>query len=191
MKSFIVFLISIIVFIIAIQNMQIFQKTRDGVRFENYSTLSADSLPPILAGYLSNEGVRYTVYKIPNYVKDLLVHNIEYECVYKNKPKFTVLLISPDIFINKQPSYRAFYDKVYEMSKKYEEDFNLLLLNHDEKKKYILKFDEQGYKGLKEHCADFCIIDPSRDTMFTFSKVSITETNALEAVFQHYSALLH
>lgn len=171
--------------------MQIFQKTRDGVRFENYSTLSADSLPPILAGYLSNEGVRYTVYKIPNYVKDLLVHNIEYECVYKNKPKFTVLLISPDIFINKQPSYRAFYDKVYEMSKKYEEDFNLLLLNHDEKKKYILKFDEQGYKGLKEHCADFCIIDPSRDTMFTFSKVSITETNALEAVFQHYSALLH
>ncbi len=191
MKSFIVFLLSLIVLIITIQNMQIFQKTRDGARFENYSTLSSDSLPPILAGYLANEGARYGLYKIPNYVKDLLVNNIEYEIIYKTKPKFSIILISPEAVISKEPSAKAFYDALYESAKKYENDFNLMVLNHEPDKKYILKFDNQGYKGLKEHCLEFCIIDPSRDTMFAFSRLSLTETNAIEAVLQQYSQLLH
>lgn len=191
MKSFIVFLVSLIILLIAVQNMQMFQQTRDGKRFENYSDVPAATLPPILVKYLANEGARYAVYKIPNYVKDLLLYNDEYITVYKSKPKFSIILISPELFIEKQPSYKSFYDKVYELAKMYENDFNLLVLNLNKDKKYTLKFDEQGYKGLQEHCADFCIIDPSRDTMFSFNRISITETNALEAVFQQYSGLLH
>lgn len=191
MKSFIVFLISLVILIFAVQNMQVFQKTRDGKPFESYKTVSGDTLPPILTRYLANEGVRYSVYTIPNYVDDLFIHNLEYESIYKSKPKFSIILISPDSQIKKDSSIRSFYDKVYEMTKKYENDFNLLVLNHEANKKYILSFDNQGYKGLKEHCAQFCIIDPARKTMFTFNRISITETEALEAVFQQYSGLLH
>lgn len=192
MKSFIVFLLLVIIFIFCMQDMPLFQKTRNGVRFEYYKTVSAENVPPILAKYCVENGVKYSLYKIPNYVKDLLTYNQDFGIVYKSKPKFTIIILSPEDHMKKEPSsYSLFYNRINTLSENYKKEFNLISVANAENKSYPLKFDNQGLKGLKEYCGGFCLIDPSRDIMFTFKRISATETKALDVLFQQYSFMLN
>ena len=192
MKNLVIFVILLIFFGIAMQDLPMFQKTRNGQPFEYYKTVTSDNIPPVLSKYLLDESIRYSLYRIPNYVKDLLVYNKDFESVYKSKPKYSIILLSPSNYLKSDPNnYSRFYNKIKDLQAKYKSDFNLISINNTENIKYPIKYDNQGLKGLAEHCVGFCIVDPSRDIMFTFKRISASETKALDVLFQEYSYMLH
>lgn len=169
------------------QDLHLFLKTTHGERFEYFKTETAIVLPQILSNYLYNTQTRYSVYKIPNYVKDLLIYNKDFSVVYKSKNKYSVIIFKPEENVSKNTNaFTPFYHKVQNLVGEYNKSFNLIVKNETLKPNYPLKADRVAYKDLKEYCNSFCVIDPTNDTMFVFSRISSTETEALEVLFQQY-----
>lgn len=160
MKHFLVFIIALVIAFLSLQNSYMFSKTRAGESYGYFKTVTSQYLPPILANNLRETGVRYSVYQIPNFVKDFLVNNKDFNTVYNSKPKFSVLIFSPE--------------------KKVKENIS----------NYRLKYDKDAYNELIKYCGAFCLIDPSKDTIFVFNKITNTEKESLEILFQQYSFLL-
>lgn len=188
MKHLVVFLVFLLLGLLSMQHMHIFKKTQSGERYEYFNTETSQVLPPILVGYLNEAGIRYTIYKIPNYVMDLFTYNKDFSIVTKSKPKYTVILF-PDYKSKNQNSDNLLYfnRKIKNMVEVYRKDFNLIVRNYEVKPQYVQKYEHDAYDDLEAYCGNFCLIDPYKQVMFVFKNITISETNALEAVFQHYS----
>ena len=184
MKSLIVFFILLVVFFISLQHMHVFMKTRNGIRFENFQTESSENLSPILTNYLNNAHVTYHLYKMPNYVVDFLKYNNEFSTIYKNKQKATMIIFSQDR--KSESAATGFYYNAENLYKKYNTSYNLIVRNEVSSPDYIQYYDKVAYKDLREYCSGLCILNPSNDTMFTFKRITNSESEALEAVFQQY-----
>ena len=188
MKHFIVFIIALVIALISMQNSYMFSKTRTGESYEYFKTVTSQYIPSILANFLKESGVRYSVYKIPNFIKDFLMKNNDFSIVYASKPKFSVLIFSPERNVKENISnFQSFYSKVKEQVNMYPESFNLVVYGENLASNYRLKYDKDAYNELIKYCGAFCLIDPSRDTMFVFTKITNTEKEALEVLFQQYS----
>lgn len=191
MKHLVILIIILVFAIFSLQDLHMFSKTRTGQRYEYFKTVTSQTIPPILANYLRNNGVRYSVYVIPNYVRDFLKHNKDFSVVYNSKPKFSVLIFSPENKVKENASnFEMFYSKVREQINMYSHSFNLIVYGDNLPADYRLKYDKDAYKELLKYCGAFCLVDPSRDTIFVFNKISNTENEALEALFQQYSFLV-
>ncbi len=168
-----------------------FSKTRAGESYGYFKTVTSQYLPPILANNLRETGVRYSVYQIPNFVKDFLVNNKDFNTVYNSKPKFSVLIFSPEKKVKENISnFQSFYKKVKEQVNMYQDSFNLVIYGDNLPADYRLKYDKDAYNELIKYCGAFCLIDPSKDTIFVFNKITNTEKESLEILFQQYSFLL-
>ena len=133
--------------------------------------------------------MRYAVYEIPNYVKDFLIYNKIYKHIYKSESKFkyTVFLFDPQSYIEKESmQYELFYAKVKKLVSRYQSSFNLFVINENINNDQILRVDKIAYKDFKEYCGFFCLVNPNNDTIFVYKRLSSTEIEALEAIFQHY-----
>ena len=72
----------------------------------------------------------------------------------------------------------------------YQDSFNLVIYGDNLPADYHLKYDKDAYNELIKYCGAFCLIDPSKDTIFVFNKITNTEKESLEILFQQYSFLL-
>lgn len=188
MRHFLIFLIISIIGFFLLQDLHLFSKTRSGENFGYFKTETSAVLPPILARYLFNSNVHYSVYKIPNYVQDFLSYNKTFYKFYKNNNKFLIVIFTPQENIKSQgDTLKIFYNKVENLSKEYSQYFNLVVIDEIVSPNFILKKEKIAYRDLKEYCGSFCIINSADNTMFTFNKISNSSVEALEAVFQHYS----
>lgn len=192
MKSFIIFLFSLFIFVVYISYENIFSKTRSGEKQEAFISLSSEKLPPILKNYLSTHSIRYNFYVMPNYIKDFLSENLDYSSVYKVKPKFTVLVFAPDKNNDKNyAGFSNFYFKVLSESKHYGDKFTILYKDKELiSDLYKDPYDKVAFKELQHYCGYFCLINPSNDTLFTFKNITDSETRAVDVLFQQYSFLL-
>lgn len=192
MKNLVVLLFAIIALIFSLQSFNLFKTTRTGNMQQSYTTLTSKALPPIFASYLSSRNIRFELYKIPNYIKDFLSMNSEFSIVYRSKPKYTIIVFAP---INESDkdyiAFQLFYEKLKKTIHNYPKNFNIIFRyeNYDDVI-YKNTYDNAAFKDLMLHCKRFCFIDPSNDTMFVFKKLTMSEANALEALFQQYDSLL-
>ena len=76
--------------------------------------------------------------------------------------------------------------KVQKLTKEYSKSFNLIVKEDKDSPKYTLHNERIAYKDLKEFCGVFCLIDPAEDTMFVFKKMTNSEIEALDVLFQQY-----
>lgn len=192
MKHLVIFLVALLLCLLSMQHMHFFKKTKKGERYEYFKTETSKVLPQILTGYLNESGIRYTVYKIPNYVMDLFTYNKDFNIITKSKPKYTVILF---------PYYKSeaqnagnlssFNTKVKNMVEVYRKDFNMIVRDDIVKPRYIQRSERDAYENLEVYCGNFCLIDPSQEVMFVFKNITMSETTALDAVFQHYSLKNH
>ena len=188
MRHFFLLLITLVIAFFLLQDSHLFLKTRSGENFGYFKTETSAVLPPILARYLHNSNVRYSVYKIPNYVQDFLAYNKTFYKFYKNNDKFLIIVFTPHENIKSYgDSLKNFYDKVETLSKEYSQYFNFVVIDEVVSPSFIVKKEKIAYRDLKEYCGSFCIINPTNDTMFVFTRISNAEIEALDAVFQHYS----
>lgn len=189
MRNFIAFTILLIAFVISLQSAGFFAKTRDGKPYEYFKTVDAKNIPKILAGYLYSSGIGYYIYHTPNYVDDLFVYNKDFSIIEKSKPKYTAIVFADYKSDSSDSVLELFNENLDEVHKRYNENFNMLVLN-GETRSYPFKYDNDAYKDLRNYCKHFCLVDPSRKTIFVFKRMSNTEVDALEAVFQQYNRLL-
>lgn len=192
MKNFVILLLSICILLFYLSYKNIFSKTRSGERQESFVSLSSNELPLILASYLASRSIRYEYYKIPNYVKDFLTDNIDYSAVYKASPKYTALVFAPVKSSDKNfAGFSIFYPKLLKELNFYGGNFRLLYkdnLSYDDL--YKDPYDRVAFRDLREHCRNFCLVNPVNDTLFTFKNLTLSETDALEVLLQQYNFLL-
>lgn len=173
--------------IFCLQDLHFFSKTSTGERFEYFKTETSVVLPQILASYLYNSQVKYSIYKIPNYIKEFLTYNKDFSISYKNKKKYTVIIIKPYDSISKDENvFIPFYNRVKSLVAEYSKSFNLIVKEENTTSKYLTKTDNVAYNDLKTYCLSFCLIDPTNDTMFVFNRISNSTLDALEVLFQQY-----
>lgn len=187
-KHLLIFVIIVCALLLCMPHIHMFKKTVSGKSYGYFKTETSTYLPPILARYLSDAGVHYSLYKLPNYVVDFLTFNNDFSAVYKSKPKFTIIVFLPEQ--NPTENYtniKLLYDKLQSLIKFYNKDFNMIVREEWRTTRYIQGYERDAYKDLKSYCGNFCIIDPTGGMMFVFRKISFTEVEALEAVLQHYS----
>lgn len=191
MKELIVFIISVIILVFSVKDLPMFSTTRSGERFEYFDTIPSSDMPEVLRNYLKNENIVYHLYKIPNYVEDLLVYNNDFSIVYKSKPKYTIIVFSPEKNLSENyASFKLFYEKLQKLSNEYSSSFNLITKNESDKVRYPMKYERQAYSELRNKCGGFCLINPSNNTIFVFKRITISEKDALDAVFQQYDFML-
>ena len=191
MKYLLIFFCILIVGLFTLQDLHVFSKTRYGEQYEYFQTETSQSLPRVLTGYLAESKVKYTLYKIPNYVKDLFKYNKDFSVIYNAKNKYTVIVFTPRNYMKENKNaFGPFYQKVTKLILMYPDSFNIIERNEFAKPKYLLRYDRTAYKDLKEYCGSFCIINPKDDTMFVFKHVSNSELGALEVLFQQYHYML-
>lgn len=165
-----------------------FKKTRNGERYEYFKTETSTYLPQILASYLRTNSIKYRLYKIPNYVIDLLEYNPDFKVAYGISNKYLIIVFQSEKEMAKDKNLPMFYAKLNELLKMYSNSFSSIIINTDEEpgKKYVEKAYNIAYKDLKEYCGRFCLIDSKRKTMFVFPKVYYADLEALEVLFQQY-----
>ncbi len=188
MQNLIIFLVIFIIFLFSFSNSHMMQKTRDGKKLENFETVNSQLIPQILANYLRNHSISYSVYKIPNYVRDLFKYHKNFSIIYSEHKKYSIILFVPsDKLSNDYAAFKPFYDKISEKVKEYPKTFNLISFNYDEKSDYKYSYDKLAYTDLQQYCDKFCFIDPTTNLMFTFNKISNSEVEALDVLFQQYA----
>lgn len=193
MKNFLVFLITLFVAVLYFAQHDLFSRTRFGVKLEHFTSVSEskDLLPNILCNYLAEHNIRYKYHKIPNYIKDFLSKNIDYEIVYKNPSKYTAIFFKPAKQAKKNSFvFRALYNTFLAEKKFYGDRFQLIY-KHDLSAHDVYKnpYDEIAFEDLKEYCKYFCLVNPSNDTIFSFKNLTDTETKAIEVLLQQYDSI--
>lgn len=187
MRHFILFVIIVLIGLFCLKDVHFFSKTNSGESFEYFKTETSVVLPPILANYLREAHVRYSVYKIPNYVEDFLTHNKDFSLVYKSAPKYSIIIFKPRDYVKENaPAFSPFYAKVQKSIKYYSKTFNLIVIEETVTPELLLHNDRVAYKDLKEYCGSFCVIDPTEWTMFVFNKITRSEVEAIDVLFQQY-----
>ena len=166
-----------------------FSLTKDGDRFEYFKSVTIEATPKILADYLKRTNVYYAIYKIPNYVREFMANDDKFSLVYSlDTNKFVVVIFNPSEYIStNENAYGLFYNELKKLiSTEYKGKINLIVIDEPQKPSYKEKLARIAYKDLKEYCGGFCLIDPKAGTMFVFNKISNTEIEALEVLFQQY-----
>ncbi len=169
-----------VVFIFALSESHFMQKTTSGEHFEDFTTIDSRFLPQVLSDYMKRNYVKYRFYKIPNYVKELFKYNKDFYPVYHSGKKHTVIIFTP---AHKNTQLTPFFNKLSIETKIRQREFNLIKINSD---KVSSPPYQTAYKDLRSYCKNFCIIDPERNTLFTFSRITNTEVEALGVVFQEF-----
>ncbi|MGN0030420.1 MAG: hypothetical protein ACI37Q_00520 [Candidatus Gastranaerophilaceae bacterium] len=188
MQGFILFLVLTIVFVVCFSQSQINQKTRTGQKMESMTTLTSQYLSPILSNYLREHYIKYALYKLPNYIIDLLKFNNNFSAAYSAQDKYLIIIFMPaDKLSQEYLSFKPFYDKIYTLVKEYDKKFQLITFEYDKTNEFAQTYDKTAYKDLKKYCDKFCLINPSANTMFVFNKITNTEVEALDVVFQQYN----
>lgn len=188
MRSFVFFIIAFICFGVALSNTHFLKKTRTGARMEYFQTTEQQNLTTILARYLRENGSRYSVYKIPNYVDDFLNYEPNFSQAYKSGKNMAL------VFVNSKSrgsisSIQKLQDKVRGLVNDYNTTFNYIVRPEKEYIHYPLDYENLAYKDLREYCNVFCVIDPVNKTMFVFNKISDSDLSAIEVLFQEYDYL--
>lgn len=191
MKDFLILIVFCLILFFSLNNTHFMLKTRTGDSVGYFHTTTSNVLPQVLADYLRKLNIRYSIYILPNYVKDFLRHSKEFSFIYNSKSKYSILIFSPENYIEvDEAQYISFYNKVQKLAKKYSSSFNLFIVNEILKEKSVLKVDKAAYKDLKEYCGYFCLIDPNNDTLFTLKKITTSEMEVLDVIFQQYDKLV-
>ena len=183
MKSFIAFLVLLIIACYAFPHFDFMQKTRTGEKQESFEPLTSSSLPPILKTYFVNNHVSFELYTIPNHVKDLLTLNADFSSVFRNKSKISILIIEPK---NENTNFKLLHEKLKTSITSYSNKFNMIYMYENKE----ISYDVRATKDLMEYCHYFCVIDPQRETLLTFKKLTATEANSIEPILQQYSYLI-
>lgn len=183
-STFIIFVLCIII----IAHSHFLQKTRDGKFFGYFRSTSQKNLPIVLTSYMKRQNIHSHLYKMPNYVVDFLKFDKDFAPAYRSG-KF-VIIIFPNYKTPNKQILSGFYSKLNSLYNANKEHFVLLKRNEISTPHYILSFDQAGYKDLREYCNSFCLINPKDKTMFTFSRYTDSEIEALEVLIQQYSFLI-
>lgn len=191
MKHFVLLIVTLVICLFCLQDLHVFSYTKDGHRFEYFQTESSNAIPPILANYLRNAKINYSVYKIPNYVKEFLTYDKEFNVIYKSGTKSSIIIFTPrDYVLSNENAFKPFYNQVKKLiSNEYPNSFNLIVKEEIAKPKYPLRVDRVAYNDLKSFCGSFCVINPKNDTMFVFKRITNSEIDALEVLLQQYHFL--
>ncbi len=184
MKSFIAFLIVLIIACWTLPHLDFMKKTRSGVKQESFVSLDSSSLPPILKTYFADKHVKFEIYKIPNHVRDLLTLNSDFSSVYQNKSKISVIITEPK---EKNSNFDLLHSNVKKSLADYPNKFNLIYRYENNNISYANPYDTDAANDLQEICKSFCLIDPQRETLLTFKKLTATEVESVEVIFQQYS----
>lgn len=187
MKSFILFLIILIIACWTFPHSDFMKKTRSGVKQEAFEPLNSSSLPPILKTYFANNHVKFEIYKIPNHVRDLLTLNSDFSSVYRNKSKISIIITEPK---DKNSNFDLLHSTVKKSLSDYPNKFNLIYRYESNNIDYANPYDTDSARDLMEICKSFCLIDPQRETVLTFKKLTATEVESVEAIFQQYSEIV-
>lgn len=187
MKSFITFLIILIIACWTFPHFDFMQKTRSGEKQESFEPLTAAYLPPILKTYFANNHVSFELYKIPNHIKDLLTLNSDFSSVFRNKSKMSIIIIEPK---NENQNFKLLQGKLKTSVASYSNTFNIIYIYENKEISYPNPYDVRATKDLMEYCHYFCVIDPQRETLLTFKKLTATEVDSVEPILQQYSYLV-
>ena len=189
MQSFILFIICLLIFLLSFSNSHMMQKTRDGHKLEKFETINTKYLPSILTDYLRSNSIPYSLYKIPNYVSDLLKYHKNFSTVYlENQQKYVIILFVPsDKMSADYAAFKPFYDKISQKLKEFSKDYTIISIEYELKADYVYSYDKIAYADLKKYCEKFCLIDPKTNMMFVFKRISNSETEALDVLFQQYN----
>lgn len=183
MKNLITFLLILIILFFGISQIHSFKRTPYWNVYGDFKYEDSQYLPKILLGYLASNKVKFSLYKLPNYVIDFLKYNGDFSIVYKSKPKFTIIVFQD----GKDSNQNIFYSKLDKLFKEYNKNFNLIRRNKYDNPNYVQSYEREAYKDLKLYCGNFCIIDPYANVIFLFKSISFSETEVLEGVLQHFS----
>lgn len=186
--SFLFLIIMVVLFLFSIKECDFMQHTVYGERVEPLKSLDSRYLPKVFTNYAFQNRVRYRLYKIPNYMEEFFRYNKEYLPIYKSGKKHTVLVFSGKT--KNQQNSNIFYQKLSSELKTFPKSFNYLEFDYKLKKDYAFRSYNMAYHDLKSLCKVFCLVDPVRNTIFTFYDNRNVETDALGVLFQEY-ALLH
>lgn len=186
MKSFILLIVVLIIFCCVFPHFDFMKKTRTGVVKESFESLNSSSLPPILKTYFINNNIRFELYTIPNHVKDLFTFNSDFSSVYRNKSKYSIILVEPQI---ENLNFKLLCNKIKDLSSSYPHKYNLIY-KYEGSVSYPNPYDTQAVKDLMEHCKYFCLIDPQNETLFTFRNLTATEVESVEAILQQYADII-
>lgn len=190
MKQFVVFLVILIIAGWTIPNLDFMKKTRTGAKQESYKSLTSSNLPEIAAAYIAENNIKIKMYELPNYIKDLFKYNGNFSSIYRSKPKYTIILIAPEVSSKDSINFTSLRDKLESEVKNYPDSFNIIYILEDKNIHYTSPYDTEAVKSLMDHCNQFCLIDPKKNTLFTFKKISMTEINTLPVIIQQYAMLL-
>jgi len=186
MKHLLIFLVITGVFIACLRGGHGWQRTRSGERFEDFQTVALQNITPVLSNYMRDAHISYTIYKIPNYVREFIKYNKDFGEIYTSG-KYTIVTFTGF----KRPPKNAqtlknFYKRLNKEAYNHQGFFDYINRPEILDTHFVLKNDKMGYKDFRLYCNRFCIIDPNRDTMFVFKHITESEIKALGVVFQEY-----
>lgn len=185
--ALLVFEILLVLFLVSLSNTTFMQKTISGQRFEYLQTMNSNFLPKVFTDFARRNHIKYKLYKTPNYIEELFKLNNEYLPIYKSGKKYTIIVFPSSK--NKSLNLEIFYNELTTLLKLHHESFNYLSFDYDNDIKYNIKPYNYAYKDLKSMCKVFCLVDPVRNTIFSFSDNRNIETEALSILLQEYSLL--
>ena len=185
MHKFTSTLIIIILCVIIIAQSHFLQKTRDGKFFGYFRTIPQKELPVVLTSYMNRQNIPCHLYKMPNYVVDFLKFDKDFAPAYRSG-KY-VIIIFPNNKSSDRQAQNNFYSKLNSLYNKNRQHYVFIERNEISIPHYVLSFDQAAYKDLREYCGLFCLINPAKETMFTFAHMTDSEIEALEVLIQQYS----
>ena len=113
-----------------------------------------------------------------------LLFDFKFSTIYKNDKKATIIIFTQDR--KQETAAVGLYSNAQNLQKKYSTMYNLIIRDEILPPKYMQKYNNIAYKDFREYCSGFCILNPSNNTMFTFKRITNSETEALEAIFQQF-----
>lgn len=186
-KSIVLFVVFFIAFLLGMSEMRVMQKTRAGERLGSFTTVESKYMPMVLFQYLKNSSIRYHHYNLPNHLVEFFTYNSDFKSVYEQSPKSTVIKFVSYADYLPTDNIESFYNEVYLLLGEYKDSFNYIEFDVDKNVYYPFKADNYALKDLREYCSDFCVINPTIGSLFTFAHLTISEKKALPVLFQQYS----
>lgn len=154
---------------------------------QNFTTYDSSILPYVLANYIRDNHNRFVIYKIPNQVRNLLIYNSDFNEIYKSNKHTVLMFTGYNKNLRNSLSIERFYNHLSSIKPKYTKRINFVVRSEDKDIQYKLSDDTQAYKELKEHCAQFCVIDRELKSMFVLKNISDSELELAEVILQQYS----
>ena len=186
MHKFSTLLLILVICGILFSQSHFLKKTRNGVSYGYYESLTKQELPYVLAEYLKNAKIPYTLYKMPNYVVDFLKYDKGFSHAYRSG-KYMIITFTSEKKDLKYSSVDSFYNELDNLMSDNRRFYNYIRRDERKPPHFILDVDKDGYEDLRYYCKCFCLINPAKNTMFVFSKITDSERDALDVLIQQYA----